>query len=156
MSLIMLCRNIVCTLQMYATLFCTRVMKCWRHHLLQVQDARVLGFKPGDEIQVKYFGNDPISGQVRLSRRLLLTPASQAFQWWGHVSSGWTRATVTDSGSTNDARCRAWYWDPWDETRDLDTVWKWRGQIDPPVILSYCWDLSNMLILLLNCDHIAI
>nr|XP_022335129.1 polyribonucleotide nucleotidyltransferase 1, mitochondrial-like [Crassostrea virginica] len=48
--------------------------------LRSVQDARVLGFKPGDEIQVKYFGNDPISGQVRLSRRLLLTPASQAFQ----------------------------------------------------------------------------
>lgn len=46
----------------------------------QVEDARLLGFKPGDEIQVKYFGNDPTSGQVRLSRRLLLSPSVSAFK----------------------------------------------------------------------------
>eukprot|EP00105_Crassostrea_gigas_P011946 XP_011427789.1 PREDICTED: polyribonucleotide nucleotidyltransferase 1, mitochondrial [Crassostrea gigas] len=45
-----------------------------------VEDARLLGFKPGDEIQVKYFGNDPTSGQVRLSRRLLLSPSVSAFK----------------------------------------------------------------------------
>ncbi|XP_062588691.1 polyribonucleotide nucleotidyltransferase 1, mitochondrial-like [Saccostrea cucullata] len=45
-----------------------------------VQDATVLGFKPGDEIQVKYFGNDPVSGGIRLSRRVLLSPALPAFK----------------------------------------------------------------------------
>uniref|UniRef100_K1R5C2 polyribonucleotide nucleotidyltransferase n=1 Tax=Magallana gigas TaxID=29159 RepID=K1R5C2_MAGGI len=48
--------------------------------ILEVEDARLLGFKPGDEIQVKYFGNDPTSGQVRLSRRLLLSPSVSAFK----------------------------------------------------------------------------
>ncbi|KAK9498230.1 hypothetical protein O3M35_004090 [Rhynocoris fuscipes] len=42
----------------------------------KVSDARVLDFKEGQEIQVKYFGKDPVSGQMRLSRKVLLPPSS--------------------------------------------------------------------------------
>ena len=37
----------------------------------QVADARVLGFKLGENIHVKYYGSDPVSGEVRLSRKVL-------------------------------------------------------------------------------------
>lgn len=54
----------------------------------QVHDATVLGLTPGDEIQVKYFGSDPVSGQIRLSRRILLSPALPLFKsWWCRISS---------------------------------------------------------------------
>ncbi|XP_056021398.1 polyribonucleotide nucleotidyltransferase 1, mitochondrial-like isoform X2 [Ostrea edulis] len=48
--------------------------------LRKVHDATVLGLTPGDEIQVKYFGSDPVSGQIRLSRRILLSPALPLFK----------------------------------------------------------------------------
>lgn len=35
-----------------------------------------LGFEVGHEIQVKYFGRDPVSGQMRISRKVLQTPTS--------------------------------------------------------------------------------
>lgn len=35
-----------------------------------------LGFTVGDEIQVKYFGRDPVSGFMRLSRKVLQGPAT--------------------------------------------------------------------------------
>ena len=38
---------------------------------LQVHHPEVLGFKVGDEISVKYLGRDPVTGQVRLSRKVL-------------------------------------------------------------------------------------
>lgn len=36
-----------------------------------------LGLKVDDEIQVKYFGRDPVSGFMRLSRKVLQGPATQ-------------------------------------------------------------------------------
>ncbi|OWR55806.1 polyribonucleotide nucleotidyltransferase [Danaus plexippus plexippus] len=33
-----------------------------------------LGLTVGSEIQVKYFGRDPVSGQMRLSRKVLTSP----------------------------------------------------------------------------------
>lgn len=42
----------------------------------KVQHPSVLGFDVGDEIQVKYFGRDPVSGHVRLSRKVLQHPIS--------------------------------------------------------------------------------
>lgn len=31
--------------------------------------ASALGFKEGDQLQVKYFGTDPVSGYMRLSKK---------------------------------------------------------------------------------------
>ncbi|XP_014240818.1 polyribonucleotide nucleotidyltransferase 1, mitochondrial [Cimex lectularius] len=46
----------------------------------KVSDPRVLGFEVGQEIQVKFFGHDPVSGQMRLSRKVLMGPASSLVQ----------------------------------------------------------------------------
>lgn len=35
-----------------------------------------LGLEVGQEIQVKYFGRDPATGQIRISRKVLQTPTS--------------------------------------------------------------------------------
>jgi len=37
-----------------------------------------LGLEVGQDIQVKYFGRDPVSGGVRLSRKVLTTGAATA------------------------------------------------------------------------------
>ncbi|BET03201.1 polyribonucleotide nucleotidyltransferase [Nesidiocoris tenuis] len=42
----------------------------------KVSDARVLNLEVGQEMQVKYFGLDPVSGQMRLSRKVLQGPSS--------------------------------------------------------------------------------
>ena len=41
-----------------------------------VRHPSALGLSVGDELQVKYFGRDPVSGHVRLSRKVLMAPAS--------------------------------------------------------------------------------
>ncbi|XP_076283804.1 polyribonucleotide nucleotidyltransferase 1 [Lasioglossum baleicum] len=43
----------------------------------RVHHPSVLGFQVGHEIQVKYFGRDPVSGQIRLSRKVLQEPVSE-------------------------------------------------------------------------------
>lgn len=40
-----------------------------------IRHPSALGYEIGQEIQVKYFGRDPVSGEMRLSRKVLL-PAS--------------------------------------------------------------------------------
>ncbi|XP_026332873.1 polyribonucleotide nucleotidyltransferase 1, mitochondrial [Hyposmocoma kahamanoa] len=40
----------------------------------KIQHPSVLGLDVGSEIQVKYFGRDPVSGQARLSRKVLTSP----------------------------------------------------------------------------------
>ncbi|XP_045502579.1 polyribonucleotide nucleotidyltransferase 1, mitochondrial [Colias croceus] len=40
----------------------------------KIMHPSVLGLDVGSEIQVKYFGRDPVSGQVRLSRKVLTSP----------------------------------------------------------------------------------
>lgn len=42
----------------------------------KVAHASALGFTVGQEISVKYFGRDPVSGLMRLSRKVLQSPAS--------------------------------------------------------------------------------
>lgn len=42
----------------------------------QVAHPSALGLSIGQEIQVKYFGRDPVSGLMRLSRKVLQSPAS--------------------------------------------------------------------------------
>lgn len=42
----------------------------------KVSHPSALGLNVGDEIQVKYFGRDPVSGSIRLSRKILQGAAS--------------------------------------------------------------------------------
>ncbi|XP_011866816.1 PREDICTED: polyribonucleotide nucleotidyltransferase 1, mitochondrial [Vollenhovia emeryi] len=42
----------------------------------KIHHPSALGFEVGQEIQVKYFGRDPVSGQIRISRKVLQTPTS--------------------------------------------------------------------------------
>lgn len=44
--------------------------------LNQVANPEALGFEVGQEIKVKYFGNDPVSGFMRLSRKMITNTAS--------------------------------------------------------------------------------
>ena len=39
---------------------------------VKIQHGSASGLKENDEIQVKYFGRDPVSGQVRISRKALI------------------------------------------------------------------------------------
>ncbi|CAK9822746.1 Polyribonucleotide nucleotidyltransferase 1, mitochondrial [Anthophora retusa] len=41
-----------------------------------VHHPSVLGLNVGDEIQVKYFGRDPVNGRIRLSRKVLQDPVT--------------------------------------------------------------------------------
>ncbi|CAH2044633.1 unnamed protein product, partial [Iphiclides podalirius] len=40
----------------------------------KIQHPSALGLEVGSELQVKYFGRDPVSGQMRLSRKALISP----------------------------------------------------------------------------------
>lgn len=44
----------------------------------KVAHPSALGLEVGDEISVKYFGRDPVSGRMRLSRKVLQSLASSA------------------------------------------------------------------------------
>ncbi|KAL0113419.1 hypothetical protein PUN28_012523 [Cardiocondyla obscurior] len=41
----------------------------------KIHHPSALGLEVGQEIQVKYFGRDPVSGQIRISRKVLQTPS---------------------------------------------------------------------------------
>lgn len=40
----------------------------------KIHHPSALGLEVGQDIQVKYFGRDPVSGQIRISRKVLQTP----------------------------------------------------------------------------------
>lgn len=40
----------------------------------KIHHPSALGLEVGQEIQVKYFGRDPVSGQIRISRKVLQEP----------------------------------------------------------------------------------
>lgn len=40
----------------------------------KIRHASALNLEIGQEIQVKYFGRDPVSGQIRISRKVLQEP----------------------------------------------------------------------------------
>lgn len=42
----------------------------------KIHHPSALGLEVDHEIQVKYFGRDPVSGQIRISRKVLQTPTS--------------------------------------------------------------------------------
>lgn len=60
----------------------------------KVAHASALGFTVGQEISVKYFGRDPVSGLMRLSRKVLQSPAS------ARVKS--LDRTISSSSSSNE------------------------------------------------------
>ncbi|XP_040207092.1 polyribonucleotide nucleotidyltransferase 1, mitochondrial [Rana temporaria] len=46
----------------------------------KIRHSSALGFEVGQQIQVKYFGRDPTDGRMRLSRKVLQSPASTVTQ----------------------------------------------------------------------------
>ena len=46
--------------------------------LLQINDAHVLNLSEGQEMQVKYYGCDPVSGAMRVSRKALTVSSASA------------------------------------------------------------------------------
>lgn len=52
-------------------------MKCFKMIYLQVAHPSALGLEVGQQFQVKYFGRDPVSGLMRLSRKVLQAAARQ-------------------------------------------------------------------------------
>jgi polyribonucleotide nucleotidyltransferase len=52
----------------------------------KVSHPSSLGLEPGQEISVKYFGRDPVSGRMRLSRKVLVTPAIPVIKNLGNKS----------------------------------------------------------------------
>ncbi|KAJ4434670.1 Polyribonucleotide nucleotidyltransferase 1, mitochondrial [Periplaneta americana] len=53
----------------------------------KVNHPSALGLEVGDELQVKYFGRDPVSGLMRLSRKVLQGPASAVLRNLGDKGS---------------------------------------------------------------------
>lgn len=63
----------------------------------KVAHASALGFSIGQEISVKYFGRDPVSGLMRLSRKVLQSPASaRVKKIGGYVKSSTDSPSKTD------------------------------------------------------------
>lgn len=52
----------------------------------KVAHPSALGLEVGQEIQVKYFGRDPVSGFMRLSRKVLQTPISSVRNFTGSTT----------------------------------------------------------------------
>ncbi|XP_016300733.1 polyribonucleotide nucleotidyltransferase 1, mitochondrial-like [Sinocyclocheilus anshuiensis] len=44
----------------------------------RIKHPSALGLEVGQQIQVKYFGRDPTDGRMRLSRKVLQSPAAAA------------------------------------------------------------------------------
>lgn len=44
----------------------------------KVDHPTALGLNVGDQIQVKYFGRDPVTGTMRISRKILLVPTASS------------------------------------------------------------------------------
>lgn len=53
----------------------------------KVAHPSALGLEVGQEISVKYFGRDPVSGRMRLSRKVLQSPASAVVKNLGGTST---------------------------------------------------------------------
>nr|KAG5700715.1 hypothetical protein BaRGS_029080 [Batillaria attramentaria] len=53
----------------------------------KVQHPSALGLEVGQEITVKYFGRDPVSGRMRISRKVLQAPATSVIRNLGSTPS---------------------------------------------------------------------
>ncbi len=73
------------------TLFPTMVPTLLHNSQLDVRKVNhpsALGLETGQEISVKYFGRDPVSGRIRLSRKVLLSPAMSPVKKLGQQTIG--------------------------------------------------------------------
>ncbi|CAH1791369.1 unnamed protein product, partial [Owenia fusiformis] len=71
----------------------------------RVNHPSALGFEIGQDISVKYFGRDPASGRLRLSRKVLYSPATSVIRNIGNrtsTSSLDTRKKTSDNDVVND------------------------------------------------------
>jgi polyribonucleotide nucleotidyltransferase len=53
----------------------------------KVSHPSALGLEVGQEISVKYFGRDPVSGRMRISRKVLQAPATSVIRNLGNQSN---------------------------------------------------------------------
>lgn len=69
----------------------------------KVAHPSALGLEVGQEIQVKYFGRDPVSGFMRLSRKVLQTPISAVrnLDKSSTVASGNSNAVAEESNNNS-------------------------------------------------------
>ena len=60
--------------------------------IFQIHHPSALGLTEGQEISVKYFGRDPVSGSMRLSRKVLMGVASTVVKDLSSSSGGNSRS----------------------------------------------------------------
>uniref|UniRef100_A0AAY5EPP8 polyribonucleotide nucleotidyltransferase n=1 Tax=Electrophorus electricus TaxID=8005 RepID=A0AAY5EPP8_ELEEL len=65
----------------------------------RIKHPTALGLEVGQQLQVKYFGRDPTDGRMRLSRKVLLSPAATLVKTLSEKNSI-TMGTVDDQSST--------------------------------------------------------
>jgi len=63
-------------------------ISCFLLWCSQVNHPSALGIEEGHEIQIKYFGRDPVSGIMRLSRKVLQGPAASPARSIGGKNTG--------------------------------------------------------------------
>lgn len=67
----------------------------------KIKHPTALGLEVGQEIQVKYFGRDPADGRMRLSRKVLQSPATTALKTLNDRSSIVMGEPVSQSSNSN-------------------------------------------------------
>ncbi|NXG86819.1 PNPT1 nucleotidyltransferase, partial [Stercorarius parasiticus] len=67
----------------------------------KVKHPSALGFEVGQEIQVKYFGRDPTDGRMRLSRKILQSPATAVLKTLTDKNSIVLGGTVPQSSTSS-------------------------------------------------------
>ncbi|XP_049538961.1 polyribonucleotide nucleotidyltransferase 1, mitochondrial [Anopheles darlingi] len=67
----------------------------------KIAHPNALGLPVGSEIQVKYFGRDPVSGFMRLSRKVLQGPATAMIRNLDRTSSSSSNSSSSSSGGSN-------------------------------------------------------
>ncbi|NXW89499.1 PNPT1 nucleotidyltransferase, partial [Alopecoenas beccarii] len=67
----------------------------------KIKHPSALGLEVGQEIQVKYFGRDPTDGRMRLSRKILQSPATTVLKTLTDKNSIVVGGTVSQSSSSS-------------------------------------------------------
>ena len=69
----------------------------------KVAHPSALGLELGQEISVKYFGRDPVSGRMRLSRKVLQSPASAVVKNLSGATSTSNNNNATAAASSSNS-----------------------------------------------------
>ncbi|XP_075003895.1 polyribonucleotide nucleotidyltransferase 1, mitochondrial [Calonectris borealis] len=67
----------------------------------KIKHPSALGLEVGQEIQVKYFGRDPTDGRMRLSRKILQSPATTVFKTLTDKNSIVLGGTIPESSTSS-------------------------------------------------------